>query len=447
MSRPHIYPMAGISVAAALLAVLLAFPDAVQAGRRGNALTGIAIGVGVLGVMNELSKASNAVPPNKPRPPRKETSTPSGGSGSKSESGSKKEAAAPPPAPASEAVLKDIAAKREELQAFQAAQLEDRQRDVDRAIDIFLATLKSFHTDLRNSPRVHAAALNDINQVTKAEVRIAVEDAYKNTNLSLFDRVPGDLWTKERIMVLVLTQSRPGLRPFFDGVGAKGPSMDDIRRVIADAAAIVYSRTLEANELLGVSYSYDRLIRVIYEHSDGPIGFLVGADADEKLEQIEAATLGTSRLQVAGRSDVFANRYRARRILFDCLTSGLPSIPGSSDRDGKTIPVNQRQETASLPVGRAAASAPTRQETLPKAGDAGQASPPIQLEMLERWENTAEANRFWQQTRSFIEATCKPIISEIVAAKFDPVPARAQWEGHDVTLDGQVINVSAPTQR
>jgi len=410
-----------------------------EAGRR-NTLLGIAGGAAVLGVMNELSKAANS--PNAPAKPRQQRQGSSSGGG-----GSKKAAeSTPPPAPVSDAVAKDSAAKREEWQAYQIAQAEDRQRDVDKAIDVFLFALKSYHTDLRNSPRVHAAALNDINQVTKAEVRIAVEDAYKNTNLAMFDRVPGDLWTKERLMVLVLTQAQPALRPFFEGVGAKGPSMQDIQKVIADAAGIVYNRTLEANELLGVSFSYERLIRAIYEHSDGPMAILVGTDADEKLDQVESAALGTSRTGFTIRPDAFATRYRARRILYDCLSSGLPALPDQSDQ-GKTIPVSQPQTTAALGAPRTAGGSPPPRDAGALQIEPAQTLPAAQTDLLEKSDASAEAARFWQQTRQFVEASCKPIIRETTLAKFDPVPPRAQWEGNDITLDGQIINTALPSAK
>jgi hypothetical protein len=68
--------------------------------------------------------------------------------------------------------------------------------------------------------------------------------------------------------VQILREAKQGIEPYFKGVGAKGPSMADLKDVFAKSATAVYARALELAEIVGVSHSFDRFIRAIYENSD-----------------------------------------------------------------------------------------------------------------------------------------------------------------------------------
>ena len=112
------------------------------------------------------------------------------------------------------------------------------------------------------------ATRGELNQVTAGQVKVSIEDAYEKANLREFEKYTGELWTRDRLLVRTLRYATKNLGPYFEGVGAKGPSMDDLKDLFAKSAHEVFAKALETNEIIGVSKSFDRFIRTIYEYSD-----------------------------------------------------------------------------------------------------------------------------------------------------------------------------------
>jgi hypothetical protein len=219
----------------------------------------------------------------------------------------------------------------------------EQARDVNGAIQAFLKVLEKEHQKLRNNPdvNVRAAYGASINQITEGEVRLAVERAFQEARLNDFDTLAGEIWTRERLIVQILQDAQIGILPYFKGVGARGPDMNNLHDVFRAAAEEVYARALELAEIIGVSRSFDRFIRTIYENSDqAPVSLqTVGADvqyerlltravnevdrayfAPDRIDNQKSETL-TTRL-----SQQFSFRFRARRALYDCLNAGYISL-------------------------------------------------------------------------------------------------------------------------
>ncbi|MGO9173654.1 MAG: hypothetical protein ACLP7P_17070 [Rhodomicrobium sp.] len=225
-----------------------------------------------------------------------------------------------------------FARQQEDLEKQRADQLE-KQRNVDKAIDKFITTLKNYHSWLKEHG---VSGSTEINQVTAGELRTSLEEAYRQGRLFEFERYAGELWTRDRLMVLTLRYAEEGLLPYFHGVGAKGPSVEEIRSLLAKSAREVHATALEVGEMVGVSLSYDRFIRTIYESSDRASEGYWKEGADTQYERagtqmidiiprekfINKATLEADSL---GLEKQFLYRYRARRTLYDCLNSKYPA--------------------------------------------------------------------------------------------------------------------------
>jgi hypothetical protein len=243
---------------------------------------------------------------------------------------------------------RDIALNNKELdEVLRTAHLE-RQRNVEQAVKEFLNCLKGLHGFSSEGGLCvvarddRAGKASEISQVTAGEVTREAEEAYKQERLYDFERLAGELWTRERLIVRIIDRSRLELPPYFQGVGAKGPSMEDLKKVFARVAREVYSRGLEVSEVAGVSQSFDRFIRTIYEKSGKSNLHLWTDGADGRYERFVTAALGavprqkfikegaSQAIDPLGLERQFKFRFRARRVIFDCLSSNYVSLVGNA---------------------------------------------------------------------------------------------------------------------
>lgn len=302
---------------------------------------------------------------------------------------------------------RDIALNNKELEdVLRTAHLE-RQRNVEQAVKEFLNCLKGLH-GISNEGGLCVVARDDragksseISQVTAGELTREAEEAYKQARLYDFERLAGELWTRERLIVRIIDRSRLELPPYFKGVGAKGPSMEDLKKVFARVAQEVYSRALEVSEVAGVSQSFDRFIRTIYEKSGKSNLHLWTDGADGKYERFVTAALGavprekfikegaSQAVDPLGLERQFKFRFRARRVIFDCLSSNYVSLVGN-------------------------------------------AKPPAQIEVSHvetgSVNEAALQDAVWQKAQEFVQTSCRDSIEgvskQVVADRIKPESAR-----------------------
>ncbi len=302
-----------------------------------------------------------------------------------------------------------FARQQEDLERQRADELE-KQRNVDKAIDKFISTLKKYHTSLKEHGVSGSA---EINQVTAGELRTSLEEAYRQGRLFEFERHAGELWTRDRLMVLTLRYAEEGLLPYFNGVGAKGPSVEEIKALLAKSAREVHSTAMEVGEMVGVSLSYDRFIRTIYESSDRASEGYWKEGADTQYERagtqmidivprekfINKATLEADPL---GLEKQFLYRFRARRTLYDCLNSKYPAAVSSK--------ANSQPETTST---ERKGLTPVRMEDAPKT-DSGQPLVP--------------GDKFWNLSSGLVDRLCHnapaTVASLVNSGKVQPESAR-----------------------
>lgn len=245
-------------------------------------------------------------------------------------------------------LLRTAVATQAEQEEQGRSALIERQRNVDQAVQDFISCLKGLHGFkpaggtrwLCKPDNSDTASKNkDVSQVTAGEILRAIDEAYRGAHLTDFERLAGELWTRERLLVRIVDRSVKELPPYFRGVGAKGPSMDELKKVFATAANDVYARALEISEVVGISNGFDRFIRTAYERSGdtnavlGP-GRLQGIDG--RFERVANTALtdfsrntpveqasGESNSDALGLDRQFQFRFRARRLYYECLTATL----------------------------------------------------------------------------------------------------------------------------
>jgi hypothetical protein len=228
----------------------------------------------------------------------------------------------------------------EELGEILRAEKMEHERNVDTAVNTFIKELADRHAELlKRADRAVRATRGEINQVTAGQVKASVEDAYEQAKLREFEKFTGELWTRDRLLVRILRYAEKRLSPYFVGVGAKGPSADDLKDLFQRSARDVYAKALETTEIIGVSKSFDRFIRTIYEQSDGANAGLWTIGADGKYEWLTSLSIdalwrqnsvqpltGAIVADKEGLDRQFLYRYRARRTLYDCLARTYPEL-------------------------------------------------------------------------------------------------------------------------
>lgn len=272
-----------------------------------------------------------------------------------------------------------IAAENEEI--ARATRME-RERNVDAAVSDFVAELARRHEELlAQGDRAVRATRGEINQVTAGQVRSSIEDAYDKANLHEFERFAGELWTRDRLLVRIVNSAKKGLRPYFEGVGAKGPSTNDLKDLFQKSAADVYAKALETSEIIGVSKSFDRFIRTIYENGDATNDSLWTTGADGQYERLTSIVIETAwqrdfaetgpalMADTQGLDRQFLFRFRARRALYECLSMTYPELLRGGTGAVPTVlttdaPAPPRGGRTLVPVMSAPAATPAEQQSM-----------------------------------------------------------------------------------
>jgi hypothetical protein len=164
----------------------------------------------------------------------------------------------------------------------------------------------------------------------------------KDDKLFRFETFLGENWSPERLRVMILDQVMNEIGGLFDGTNRGAVTMNDLNSIIGKSARNVYSRLFETSELLAANRSSTLFLQRLYQtHGD-----LVNGDVRESAEQLlaEASAAGVAPLDSSLRRDpnAFALRYRAERIIYDCLTDNVEAITSSESGMAPSGEINKR---------------------------------------------------------------------------------------------------------
>jgi hypothetical protein len=162
--------------------------------------------------------------------------------------------------------------------------------------------------------------------VTEHAILEALNTSIHDAKLFRFETFLGENWSPERLRVMILDQVLNELGGLFDGTNRGAVTMNDLNSIISKSALNVYSRLFETSELLAANRSSTLFLQRLYQtHGD-----LVNGDVRENAEQLltEASAAGVAPLDPSLRRDpnAFALRYRAERIIYDCLTDNVEAM-------------------------------------------------------------------------------------------------------------------------
>jgi hypothetical protein len=397
------------------------------------------------GFLNKLNRAARGIGalPNLPRGERRGQRRSSGGGDDGGSSSSSSGDSSGGQSKTMADTLRDAnnaaAAEAEWREQMRAVALE-RGRNVDKAVSDFIGRLKDYHYTLLRRDVSASTGLN-INQVTEGELKRSVEVAYKGARLYEFEQFSGELWTRDRLTVRIIDEAQKGLAPYFTGVGARGPGMKEIDELFARSANKVYSSALEVAEVVGVSLSFDRFIRAMYEYSDHADERLWAPGADGRYEKLATNLIdqvprekfiqdGTGLASdPLGMQRQFLYRFRARRALYDCLSAKYPDLvqksggrlieasyddgnktSGKSASDGTTVVANK-----GIGVEASASAAPE-----PSVNGPTETGAVVVMEL---------DNIVWGKANAFLDQYCRTsvltIAGDAVTGNIHPVSSRS----------------------
>jgi hypothetical protein len=165
--------------------------------------------------------------------------------------------------------------------------------------------------------------------VTEHAIEQSLDQAFKNAKLDTFESFLGENWSAERLRVRILDRVLAELPHLFDGNNRGNAPMQDLNSLIQQAAESVYRRIFEVSELLASNRSSALFVQRLYQTH--------GALVDDQLREVadgmitKASNAAIAEFEGALRRDQngFALRYRAERIVFDCLSENVDRITSS----------------------------------------------------------------------------------------------------------------------
>jgi hypothetical protein len=241
---------------------------------------------------------------------------------------------------ASSAIVTDVGSTKDLNEVGQQTLSNDKQRDytskIQDIIDAFKAAEKKGRDEARQDARGGETRTLTAGDVTTHGIEQSLEKAIKNAKLDVFERFVNEAWTSERVRVMILDRVLADLPPLFEGNNRGMAPMEALDSLIQRAADGSYRRIFETSEFLAANRSSALFIQRVYQTH----GALLSDDLREASANMltRASAIAVGPYETAMRRDAngYALRYRAQRIVFDCLSYSVEALT-SSETKIKTV--------------------------------------------------------------------------------------------------------------
>lgn len=165
--------------------------------------------------------------------------------------------------------------------------------------------------------------------VTAHAIEQSLDRAFKDSKLDTFETFVGENWSAERLRVMILKRVRSELDALFQGNNRGNAPMEELDHLIQTSAKVTYDRLFEISELLASNRSTSLFAQRLYQTQGNLVDDQLREDADRIITI--AATKAAMPFDSAMRRDPngMALRYRAERIVLDCLSENVARITSS----------------------------------------------------------------------------------------------------------------------
>jgi hypothetical protein len=241
---------------------------------------------------------------------------------------------------ASSATVTDVGSTKDLNEVGQQALTNDKQRDYTSKITEIITAFKNAEKKGREESRQEARREGrggDTRTLTAGDVTThgieqSLEKAIKKAKLDVFERFVNEAWTSERIRVMILDRVLAELPPLFEGNNRGLAPMEALDGLIQRAAEGSYRRVFETSEFLAANRSSALFIQRVYQTH----GALVSNDLREASTGMltKGSMIAVGPYETAMRRDAngYALRYRAQRIVFDCLSNSVEALTSSETK-------------------------------------------------------------------------------------------------------------------
>ena len=183
--------------------------------------------------------------------------------------------------------------------------------------------------------------------VTEHAIEQSLDAAFKKAKLDVFETFLGETWSEERLRVSILDRVYSDLPHLFDGNNRGNAPMQDLDNLIQQAAASMYRRIFEISELLAANRSSTLFVQRLYQTHGGLVDNELREVADGMITKASNAAIGKFEGPLRRDENGVALRYRAERVVFDCLSENVEKISSSQTGIATIGEIKQRiAETA-----------------------------------------------------------------------------------------------------
>ncbi|TMJ01437.1 MAG: hypothetical protein E6G97_16275 [Alphaproteobacteria bacterium] len=227
----------------------------------------------------------------------------------------------------SSATISDVGSTKDLAEVGQQALSNDRKRDYTQKINDII---EKFKEEQRNGKDTTPG------DVTAHGIEQSLEKAVKNAKLEVFERFVNEAWTSERLRAMILDRVFNDLRPLFEGNNRGNAPMDVLDSLIQRTAESIYRRIFETSELLASNRSSALFMQRLYQAHGALVDNDLRESADTMITKASMSAIGRYESAMRRDPDGYALRYRAQRIVFDCLSENVERMT-SSETKIKTI--------------------------------------------------------------------------------------------------------------
>jgi hypothetical protein len=198
--------------------------------------------------------------------------------------------------------------------------------------------LNAYSSYIKRQDR-HVAAAGD---VTQHAIEQALDKAIKDTKLDSFATFLGENWTSERLRAMVLDLVYADLGSLFNG-NSSAP-MRELEELIQHAAQATYRRLFELSELMAANRGSALFVQRLYQTHGSHASDQLREDATDLITRTTNSAVSKFETALRQNENGYALRYRAERIVFDCLSDTVEKISSSETDIAEKGEIAQRIE-------------------------------------------------------------------------------------------------------
>jgi hypothetical protein len=172
----------------------------------------------------------------------------------------------------------------------------------------------------------HVATAGD---VTEHAIEQSLDKAIKDAKLDAFSTFLGENWTTERLRAMVLRLVYADLDSLFKGNSRGNASMQDLNDLIQHAAQATYRRLFELSELMAANRGSALFVQRLYQTHGSHASDQLREDATDLIARTTNGAISKFEAALRQNENGYALRYRAERIVFDCLSDNVEKISSS----------------------------------------------------------------------------------------------------------------------